>query len=86
MFHKFFQWRHLRRRKSPKPGLRGTQQRSASRDLMQCVMDFAGKEPKSLGAKRRFLRKLLRTAFACAFVSFTIWFAIESYGGLRLLD
>ena len=86
MFHKFFQWRHLRRRNGTISGVRGTQQRSASRDLIQCVSDFAGKKTKRRGAGKRFFEKLLRTILGGAFLTFTIWFAIESYGGLRLLD
>ncbi len=86
MVHKFFQWRHLRRRKSTHPALRGAQQRSASRDLVQYVKDFAGKDSKHAGSGRRFLSKTLKVAIACGFVAFTIWFVIESYHGLRLLD
>ncbi|MFP6855011.1 MAG: hypothetical protein VB980_04445 [Opitutales bacterium] len=86
MFHKFFQWQHLRRRKGTNLGVRGTQQRSASRDLIQCVSDFAGKKTKHRGVRKRFFGKLLRTMLGGAFLTFTIWFAIESYGGLRILD
>ncbi|MBO94633.1 MAG: hypothetical protein CMI32_07025 [Opitutales bacterium] len=86
MFHKFFQWRHLRRRKSAHPALRGSQPRTPSRDLVQYVKDFAGKDSARAGAGRRFLRKIVKLTLACGLTAFSIWFVIESYKGLRLFD
>ena len=86
MFHKIFQWRHRKRRKGTNPSLRGVDHRTSSSDLVQYVRDFGGKDPKFPGVKRRVLRKCLRASFACALVAFAIWFAMESYEGLRLMD
>ena len=86
MLHKLFQWRHLKRRKGTNPSLRGVQHRSASRDLVQYVKDFAGKEGSNLGIKRRMLRKIVKAILFCGFVILVIWFAKNSYAGLQLLD
>jgi len=86
MFHKIFQWRHLKRRKGTNPSLRGVDHRSSSSDLIQYVRAFAGKDPKFPGLKRRVLRKCMKATLVCGLVIFAIWFAMESYEGLRLLD
>ena len=86
MFHKFFQWKHRRRRKNDNPALRGASERTASSDLTQYVKDFGGKKTKSSSTKARILKKVLNVILLGSLVVFIIWFSIESYKGLKLLD
>ncbi|MBL63460.1 MAG: hypothetical protein CMI30_08635 [Opitutae bacterium] len=86
MFHKFFQWRHRRRRKNDNPALRGVSKRTAISDLTQYVKEFGGTKTKAAGTKARILRKILRLTLFGVLLALTVWFVIESYKGLRLFD
>ena len=86
MFHKFFQWRHRRRRKNDNPSLRGASERTATSDLTQYVKEFGGNKTKASGTKTLILKKTLRFSLLGALLAFMVWFVIESYKGLRLFD
>ena len=86
MFHKYFQWRHSRKRNGAKPKVRGVDKRTSRSDLAQYIRDFSSNDVKVSGIQLRLLTSISKMIFALAIAAFVIWFTITSYYGLKIMN
>ena len=86
MFHKFFQWRYLRKRNDHRSRLRDIEVHPSCLSPDQLSKDSDSTKLESAPSKKRALKFICWGTVTCIAMAFTIWFMLASYTGLRLLD